>query len=37
MPSQKDNIKDKMPFIIYAGLESLIKKSDGCADNPKKS
>ena len=42
MPSQKDNIlrfnqymkSDKMPYIIYADLESLIKKIDGSASNP---
>ena len=29
------NIKsDKMSYIIYADLESLIKKIDGCANNP---
>ena len=28
---------DKMPYIIYADLESLIRKIDGCANNPKKS
>ena len=27
---------DKMPYIIYADLESLIKKIDGCANNPEK-
>ena len=45
MPSQKDNILqfhqhmklDKMPYIINADLESLIKKIDGCANNPEKS
>ena len=45
MPSEKDNIlkfnlymkSDKMPFIIYADLESLIKKIDGCPNNPEKS
>ena len=26
-----------MPYIIYADLESLIKKKDGCANNPEKS
>ena len=44
MPSEKDNIlkfnqymkSDKMPYIIYAELESLIKKVDGCANNPEK-
>ena len=42
MPSQKDNVlrfnqymkSDKMPYIIYADLESLIKKIDGSAGNP---
>ena len=28
---------DKMPYIIYADNESLIKKIDGCANNPEKS
>ena len=28
---------DKMPFIVYADLESLIKKIDGCAINPENS
>ena len=27
---------DKMPSIIYADIESLIKKIDGCANNPAK-
>ena len=27
---------DKMPYIIYADLESLIKKIDGCANNLEK-
>ena len=27
---------DKMPYIIYADLESSIKKIDGCANNPEK-
>ena len=26
-----------MPFIIYANIESLIKKIDGCANNPENS
>ena len=26
---------DKMPYIIYANMESLIKKIDGCENNPK--
>ena len=42
MPSQKDNIlvfnqnmkSDKMPYIIYADMESLIKKIDGFTNNP---
>ena len=42
MPSEKDNIlefnqymkSDKMPYIIYGDIESLIKKIDGCANNP---
>ena len=25
---------DKMPYIIYDDIESLIKKIDGCANNP---
>ena len=28
---------DKMPYIIYADIESLILKIDGCANNPEKS
>ena len=28
---------DKMPYIIYADLESLIEKIDRCANNPEKS
>ena len=28
---------DKMPYIIYDGVESLIKKTDGCTNNPEKS
>ena len=28
---------DKMSYIIYADIESLIKKIDGCADNPENS
>ena len=43
MRSEKDiilefnqNIKsDKMPYIIYADIESLIRKTDGCAENEK--
>ena len=26
---------DEIPYIIYADIESLIKKIDGCANNPK--
>ena len=45
MPSEKNNILefnqymklDKMPYIIYADIESSIKKIDGCANNPGKS
>ena len=41
MPSEKDNMfevnqymkSDKIPYIIYADIESLIKKVDGCANN----
>ena len=28
---------DKLPFIIYANIKSLIKKVDGCANNPENS
>ena len=28
---------DKTPYIIYADLESLIKKIDGCENNPENS
>ena len=43
--SEKDNIlefnqymnSDKMPYIIYADIESLIKKTDGCANNSENS
>ena len=45
MPSQKGSIlqfnqytnSDKMPYVIYTGLESLIEKTDGWANNPEKS
>ena len=45
MPPPKDNIlqfnqymkSDKMPFTIYADLESLIKKIGRSANNPEKS
>ena len=41
IPSKKDKIltskqnmkPDKMPYIIYADIESLIKKKDGCVNN----
>ena len=28
---------DKAPFIIYAGLECIIEKIDGCKNNPENS
>ena len=28
---------DKMPYIIYADIDSLIRKIDGCANSPEKS
>ena len=42
MPSEKDNIlefnqymkSNKMPYIIYADIKSLIEKIDGCANSP---
>ena len=44
MPSEKENMlafkhmkSDKMPCIIYADTESLIKKIDGCENNSEKS
>ena len=45
MASKKDNIlqfnqymkSDKMPYIIYADLESMITKTDRCASNLEKS
>ena len=45
MPPEKDNIlefnqymmSDKMPYIIYADIESLIYKIDGCGNNPTNS
>ena len=45
MPSEKNNIlqfnqymkSDKMPYIIYVDMESLIKKIDGCANSPENS
>ena len=41
-PSEKDNVlefnqyikPDKMPYIIYAVIESLLKKTDACGDSP---
>ena len=44
MLSQKDNISylnqymnsNKLSYIIYANLESLIEKIDGCANNSEK-
>ena len=45
MPSKKDKMvefsqyikSDKMPYTIYADIESLISKIDGCTNNPKNS
>ena len=45
MPSEKDKIlefkqymkSNEMPCIIYADIELLIRKIDGCENNPKKS
>ena len=45
MPSEKVNILefnqylklDKMPYIIFADIESLIKKIDECVNNPENS
>ena len=45
MPSKKDKLlefnqymkSDKMPYITYPGIESLIGKIDGCANNPENS
>ena len=45
MPSEKDNIlefnqymkSDKMPYVIYTDIVYLIKKIDGCANNPENS
>ena len=45
IPLEKDEIlefnqymkTDKMLYIIYADIESLIKKIDGCANNPENS
>ena len=45
MPSEKDNILEfnqymnsyKMPYLIYADIESLIRKINGFANNPENS
>ena len=45
MPSEKDNISeynqcmksDKMPYIIYADIEFLMKEIYDCANNPENS
>ena len=45
MPSEKVNILEinqymkveKMPYIIYADIKSLVRKIDGCANNPEES
>ena len=45
MPSENNNIWEfnddinsvKLPYILYADIESLIKKIDGYANNPKNS
>ena len=45
MPSEKNNIlelnqytkSDKMPYIIYADIESLIRNTNGFANNPENS
>ena len=45
MPSEKKKIltfnqyvkSDKMPYIFHANTESLIRKIDGCENNPEKS
>ena len=45
MASEKSNIlefnqymkSDKMPYFIYVDIESLIKKTDGCENNPEYS
>ena len=45
MPSGKENIlefnqymkSDKMPYIFYADMESLIRNIDGCVNNPENS
>ena len=30
-------MSDKLPYIIYTDMEPLIKRIDGCEDNPKSS
>ena len=45
MPSEENNTLkssqvtklEKMPYIIYADLECLVKRIEGCANNPQKS
>ena len=45
MPSKKNKIlefnqcmkSDKIPYIVYADIQSFILKIDGCANNPEKS
>ena len=45
MPFKKNNIlqynlymkSDKLTYILYADIESLIKKINGCPNNPEKS
>ena len=45
MPLEKDIIlefnqyvkSDKIPYILYAGIESLVRKTDECANNPENS
>ena len=41
MPSEKEFNQymksDKMQYIIYADIESLIEKTNGCANNPENS
>ena len=32
----QDKKSDKAPFIIFADLECLIEKNDGCKNNPEK-
>ena len=45
MPSEKNNILkfnqyakfEKMPYIIYTDIEYLVKRIEGCTNNPQKS